>query len=103
MLAAAVVGCVASERSRRRPTRGGASGEPEKIAELEAAPAQRGFTDEARAQLVGALGDFVGPTAFVLANSSDLETTEYAREIVSILQDAGWEVPPVPQQITVHV
>ncbi len=66
----------------------------EKIAELEAAPAQRGFTAEARAQLVGALSDFVGPTAFVLANSSDLETTEYAREIVSILNDAGWEVPP---------
>ena len=66
----------------------------EKIAELEAAPAQRGFTAEARAQLVGALADFVGPTAFVLANSSGLETTEYAREIVSILNDAGWEVPP---------
>ena len=66
----------------------------EKIAELEAAPAQRGFTAEARAQLVGALSDFVGPTAFVLANSSELETAEYAREIVSILNDAGWEVPP---------
>ena len=66
----------------------------EKIAELEAAPAQRGFTSVARAQLVEALGNFVGPTAFVLANSSDLETTEYAREIVSILNDAGWEVPP---------
>jgi len=66
----------------------------EKIAELEAAPAQRGFTAEARAQLVDALGDFVGPTAFVLANASDVETTKYAREIVSILNDAGWEVPP---------
>ena len=66
----------------------------EKIVELEAAPAQRGFTAEARAQLVVALSDFVGPTAFVLANSPDLETTEYAREIVSILNDAGWEVPP---------
>ncbi len=66
----------------------------EKIAELEAAPAQRGFTAAARAQLVNALGNFVGPTAFVLANSSDVETTEYAREIVSILNDAGWEVPP---------
>ncbi len=44
--------------------------------------------------MVGALSDFVGPTAFVLANSSDLETAEYAREIVSILNDAGWEVPP---------
>ena len=66
----------------------------EKIAELEAAPAQRGFTAEARAQLVETLGDFVGPTAFVLANASDVETTKYAREIVSILNDAGWEVPP---------
>lgn len=65
-----------------------------RIAELEAAPAQRGFTPAARAQLVDALGGFVGPTAFVLANSSDLETAEYAREIVSILNDAGWEVPP---------
>ncbi|GMR23985.1 MAG: hypothetical protein BMS9Abin37_2468 [Acidobacteriota bacterium] len=66
----------------------------EKITELEAAPAQRGFTAEARALLVDALGDFVGPTAFVLANSSDVETTKYAREIVSVLNDAGWEVPP---------
>jgi hypothetical protein len=66
----------------------------EKIAELEAAPAQRGFTAEDRAQLVAALADFVGPTAFVLANASDVETTSYAREIVSVLNDAGWEVPP---------
>jgi len=66
----------------------------EKIAELESTPAQRGFTAAAREQLVDALGDFVGPTAFVLANASDVETTEYAREIVSILNDAGWEVPP---------
>jgi len=42
----------------------------------------------------GALSDFVGLTAFVLALSSDLETIEYAREIVSILNEAGWEVPP---------
>lgn len=65
----------------------------EQIAELESAPAQRGFTAEDRAHLVDALGDFVGPTAFVLANASDVETTTYAREIVSILNDAGWEVP----------
>lgn len=66
----------------------------ETIAELEAAPAQRGFTAKARAGLVQALSQFVGPTAFVLANASDLETAKYAREIVSILNDAGWEVPP---------
>lgn len=64
------------------------------IAELEAAPAQRGFTADARSRLVEALSEFVGPTAFVLANSSDLETSEYAREIGSVLNDAGWEVPP---------
>lgn len=66
----------------------------ETIAELEAAPAQRGFTADARVRLVEALSEFVGPTAFVLANSTDLETAEYSREIVSVLNDAGWEVPP---------
>ncbi len=65
----------------------------ERIAVLEATPAQRGFSDEARAAMVEALSTFVGPTAFVLANASDLETTEYAREIASILKDAGWDVP----------
>lgn len=66
----------------------------ETIAELAAAPAQRGFAPGPRADLVEALSNFVGPTAFVLANSSDQETSEYAREIGSILNEAGWEVPP---------
>ena len=65
----------------------------ERIGELETVPAQRGFSETVRAQLVADLSGFVGPTAFVLSNSSDLETTEYSREIVSILNDAGWEVP----------
>ncbi len=66
----------------------------ESVAQLEAAPAQRGFSADARAELVHKLSNYVGPTAFVLANSSDMETSEYAREIGSILNEAGWEVPP---------
>jgi hypothetical protein len=65
-----------------------------RVAELEKAPPQRGFAPDARADLVEALSNFVGPTAFVLANSADAETSDYAREIGSILNDAGWEVPP---------
>jgi len=66
----------------------------ERVAVLEAAPARRGFTPEARKAMVESLSQFIGPTAFVLANSTDLETTQYSREIVAILKDAGWEVPP---------
>ena len=64
------------------------------VAELEKPPPQRGFELGPRAELVEALSNFVGPTAFVLANSADAETSEYAREMGSILNEAGWEVPP---------
>ena len=79
--------------ARREELRGELQEAHERIAVLEATPAQRGFSDETRAAIVEGLSTFVGPTAFVLANASDLETTEYAREIASILKDAGWDVP----------
>ena len=66
----------------------------DEIAALEVVPETRGFTAEARAELVSELSKFVGPTAYVLSNASDAETAEYAREIAAILKEAGWNVPP---------
>ena len=65
----------------------------ERIEVLETKPATRGFSAEVRAGMVRDLGKFVGPTAYVLSNAPDHETTEYARALASILKDAGWNVP----------
>ncbi len=94
VIAIAAFGIWASGAARRDELLDEIQKARERIAVLEATPAQRGFSDETRAAMVEALSTFVGPTAFVLANASDLETTEYAREIASILKDAGWDVPP---------
>jgi len=93
VIAIAALGIWSSGDARREELRGELQEARERIAALEATPAQRGFSDETRAAIVEGLSTFVGPTAFVLANASDLETTEYAREIASILKDAGWDVP----------
>lgn len=66
----------------------------ERLAALEHDPSVRGFTPEGRELMVRRLSDYVGPTAFVVANDSDPETVEYARQIVSVLKDAGWKIPP---------
>ena len=65
--------------------------------EIEAArltPTRRGFTPEKRELLIERLKGIHGPSVFVLANGADEETARYAREIGSILKEAGWEVPP---------
>lgn len=93
-VAAATFGVWSSGDARRKELEGEIQKMRERIAVLEAVPAKRGFSDDARAAMVDALSSFVGPTAFVLANGSDLETMEYAREIAAILKDAGWNVPP---------
>ncbi len=94
VIAIAALGIWSSGAARREELLGEIQKARERIAVLEATPTQRGFSDETRAAMVEALSNFVGPTAFVLANSSDLDTTEYARKIASILKDAGWDVPP---------
>jgi hypothetical protein len=55
---------------------------------------RRGFTPEQRELLVEKLRELHGPSVFVIANSADEETAQYAREIGSILKESGWEVPP---------
>lgn len=95
VLAAALVGSAwyrdRSERSRLEQELDSARGE---IASLEDTSRERSFDPVARELMVRRLRDFAGPTAFVVANSSDPETVEYARKIVAALKDAGWRVPP---------
>jgi hypothetical protein len=80
--------------SRQRELAGELDGARDRIAALEDRPKEREFEPKARELMVRRLRDFVGPTAFVVANASDPETVEYARQIVAILKEAGWEVPP---------
>jgi hypothetical protein len=80
-----------SERTALKEQLDSARGE---IASLEDTSGQRTFDPVARELMVRRLRDFVGPTAFVVTNSSDPETVEYARQIVAVLKDAGWRVPP---------
>ena len=64
------------------------------IENLSAEPDGREIGPEDRKLLVGVLQSFVGRTASVVVNASDPETSAYAREIVGVLKDAGWQVPP---------
>jgi hypothetical protein len=63
------------------------------IEEANVEPARRSFTPEQRNLLIEKLREIHGPSVFVLVNSADEETARYAREIGSILKEAGWEVP----------
>jgi hypothetical protein len=65
----------------------------EEIAVATAEPERRSFSPEARQMMVERLRNVHGPSVFVLANASDEETTLYAREIVAVLKDSGWDVP----------
>lgn len=65
----------------------------EEIAVATAEPERRTFSAEARQMMVERLAKIHGPSVFVLANASDEETTLYARKIVAILKDSGWDVP----------
>ncbi len=65
----------------------------EEIAVATAEPERRTFSPEARQMMVERLKNMHGPSVFVLANASDEETTLYAREIVAVLKDSGWDVP----------
>jgi hypothetical protein len=65
--------------------------------EIEAATletARRSITPEQRKLLVEKLREIHGPSVFVIGNAADEETAQYAREIGSVLKEAGWEVPP---------
>jgi hypothetical protein len=66
----------------------------EELALAQADPDRRTFEEAEREILVERLSELRGPSAFVLANASDPDTALYAREIVAILKEAGWEVPP---------
>lgn len=94
MLAAGALLLALRGAERERALRDDLATSRQRIAELETAPAKRGFDAETRARLVRELGEFAGPSAFVLANASDLETTQYAREMANVLKEAGWRVPP---------
>ncbi len=65
----------------------------EELATAQTVPGGREFTDVVREKLIEKLRRFADQSAFVLANASDPETTAYARQIVSVLKDAGWNVP----------
>jgi hypothetical protein len=65
--------------------------------EIEAAThetARRSITPEQRKVLVERLQEIHGPSVFVVGNAADEETAQYAREIGSVLKEAGWDVPP---------
>jgi hypothetical protein len=64
------------------------------IEESHSKTAVRGFSPDERRILLERLRDIHGPSVFILANSTDEETIQYAREIGSILKEAGWDVPP---------
>jgi hypothetical protein len=53
----------------------------------------RSVTPEQRQFLIDRLREMHGPSVHVLANGTDEETAQYARQIVSILKEAGWAVP----------
>jgi hypothetical protein len=64
------------------------------IDEAKPTKALRGFTADERRALIARLRNLHGPSVFVVANTADEETIQYAREIGSILKEAGWAVPP---------
>jgi hypothetical protein len=60
---------------------------------LQTAPVERNFSTETHDLMIERLKGVHGPSVFVLANSSDAETTQFSREIVAVFKESGWEVP----------
>jgi hypothetical protein len=60
---------------------------------LQTVPAERSLSADAHDAMIRHLKGVPGPSVFILANSSDAETTQFARQIGAIFKEAGWEVP----------